>query len=245
MLSFHRRTAEWADHCAAQKAHSGPPSPAAGHNRRPVSATKLRFIAPSASLSCAPGTGFIRDKGPQGGTCPERPTGWQPGADGQGDPMARGDATRNTSPISTHLEEGARRTFAVAVDRPGWARSGRTAEAAAATRPRIPAPPGSGVSLDHRSLTPDEAERQARLVGAAWNRLDEVAAGAPARAQRPGEAAGTATRSSSMCSTPSMRTSARQVSMPRLPGTLPTSRAGPVSADRSGRTRSPIPSRPS
>lgn len=123
---------------------------------------------------------------------------------------------RRRRPEPVYLEEGRKRTFAVAVGWPGWARSARTAEAAldaldgyrdryaAVVRAagvagppaavdlefevvaRVPGnattdfgAPGVVPDLDRRSWPPGEAERQARLVTAAWQRLDEIAAGAP------------------------------------------------------------------
>jgi hypothetical protein len=44
--------------------------------------------------------------------------------------------------------------------------------------------PSAITELDHRAVGPDEAERQARLVEAAWARLDEVAATAPAELRK-------------------------------------------------------------
>jgi len=106
------------------------------------------------------------------------------------------------------------RTFASAIDWPGWSRSGKTVPGAleallayadryrrVATLAEVSFPSGEvevevfetasgGVGTefgvpsrvteaDRRSTTTAEGDRLARLVDAAWQRLDEVAAGAP------------------------------------------------------------------
>lgn len=127
--------------------------------------------------------------------------------------MVRGDNTPTTVPV--YLEEGSRRTFAVSLDWPGWARSGRNAEAAVdaliaysarygavatAAGLRFPSEdlhievvaripgnattdfgaPGVIAEPDRGPLGTQDAERHVRLVIAAWARLDEMAARAPA-----------------------------------------------------------------
>jgi len=110
--------------------------------------------------------------------------------------------------IAVYLESGARRTFAVAVEWPGWARSGKTADEALATllayAPRygaatgtvLPLPelevvetlvggagtdfgvPGAVPSTDARGLGSEELARQIGLLGAAWASFDLAAAAA-------------------------------------------------------------------
>jgi hypothetical protein len=136
--------------------------------------------------------------------------------------MTKGTGDRNAA-LRVYLEETERRTFAMAVDWPGWGRSGRGAEAAldalvtylpryrpvieaagltvprnwgiAALRPeiveRVPGnattsfgAPGVIPALDSGGWAPREAERQVALLRAAWDRLDDVAAGAPAELRK-------------------------------------------------------------
>lgn len=107
-----------------------------------------------------------------------------------------------------YLEVGAKRTFAVALDWPGWGRSGRTADLALATlagyAPRYAAAVGSAVpaefdvveslpgnattdfgapaafaSTDSEPFGAEAAARAAALVQACWNALDRVAAASP------------------------------------------------------------------
>ena len=112
--------------------------------------------------------------------------------------------------IDVYLEVGQRRTFACAVDWPGWCRSGKDADvaletlAAYADRYRIAAPklpkridlavveelpgdattefgaPSKACSLDERPLTAAQAGTLADIVAASWSTLDGVAARAPA-----------------------------------------------------------------
>jgi len=112
--------------------------------------------------------------------------------------------------LEVYLEVAPRRTFACAVDWPGWCRSGKTRDdaletlAAYADRYRAVAPklprrielavveelPGGGAtefgaldkpcSLDQRPLTAADARRLADIVEASWGLLDQIAAGAPA-----------------------------------------------------------------
>jgi hypothetical protein len=132
------------------------------------------------------------------------------------DPVAkRRSSSGAAGPIAVYVEEGKRRTFAVAVDWPGWARAGRTPEAAveallaylpryadvvrdAGLRPPSGEPeadvvervegnattefgaPGVVAAVDRTSWTPTDAKRAAALLTACWNRLDTVAAAAPA-----------------------------------------------------------------
>lgn len=119
-----------------------------------------------------------------------------------------------TTRIAVAIEETPKRTFATAIDWPGWSRSGKTvpgaleAVAAYAERYAIVARaagelfPSGGIEVevfetsaggggtefgvpslvteaDRRSTTAAEADRLARLVEAAWNRLDDVVSGAP------------------------------------------------------------------
>ena len=131
--------------------------------------------------------------------------------------------------LRVYLEEGARRTFAMALDWPGWGRSGRTAEAALETfltyreryaevalaaglrvppaapdvadladvadvvdvAARVPGnattdygAPGVVPPLDGDGWTPDRAERETALLLAVWERLDAVAAAAPAQLRK-------------------------------------------------------------
>ena len=111
--------------------------------------------------------------------------------------------------IDVYVEVGQRRTFACAVEWPGWCRSGKDAEvaletlAAYADRYRVAAPtlpkrvdlavveelagdattdfgaPSKGCSLDDRPLTAAQAGKLADIVAAGWSTLDRVAAGAP------------------------------------------------------------------
>ena len=111
--------------------------------------------------------------------------------------------------IPVYLERGDRRTFACAVDWPGWCRSGKTPHdaletlAAYADRYRAVAPklpkrielavveelPGGGAtefgaldkpcSLDQRPLTAADARKLGDIVEASWRELDRVVAGAP------------------------------------------------------------------
>jgi len=148
-----------------------------------------------------------------------------PAADGDNGSMVQSDDVR------IYLEEGAKRTFAVALDWPGWGRSARTAEAAvaallaygdryalvaraagepfptgaAAPDPVDGATPADGAAtgrvdvvatvagnattdfgapgvvppVDLAGWDPAEADRQCRLLQAAWDRFDAVVAGAP------------------------------------------------------------------
>jgi hypothetical protein len=108
--------------------------------------------------------------------------------------------------IAVYLETSPRRTFAVAVEWPGWARSGKTADEAlatlleyaprygAATGTRLVSPqldvvetlaggastefgvPGAVPTADSRPLDPDELARQLALLTAAWTAFDHAAA---------------------------------------------------------------------
>ena len=116
--------------------------------------------------------------------------------------------------VSVCVEVGSRRTFAGALDWPGWCRSGRgeeeALEALRAYAPRyaqvvraagIEPPDSGGLTVaerlpgsattdfgapgaiaehDHEPLAAPEAERLVRLLQAAWECLDHVAATAPA-----------------------------------------------------------------
>jgi hypothetical protein len=119
-----------------------------------------------------------------------------------------------TTRIAVAVEEAPKRTFATAIDWPGWSRSGKTVpgalEAVAAYAERYavvalaagePFPtkgievevfetsaggggtefgvPSLVTEADRRPTTAAQAERLARLVEAAWARLDDVVAGAP------------------------------------------------------------------
>jgi hypothetical protein len=119
--------------------------------------------------------------------------------------------------IAVVVETTPKKAFARAIDWPGWARSGKTAELAlaaleaAADRYAVVAdeagetfrPNGYDVSeeteggggtefgvpsaitgSDRRPVTSAEAERLTRLVAAAWNVFDRVAAGAPAELRK-------------------------------------------------------------
>jgi hypothetical protein len=126
--------------------------------------------------------------------------------------------SQRVRPVAVYLEAGRKRTFALAVDWPGWARSGNDEEAAlealadyagryaivaraAGRRPpatadsavpfdvveRMPGnattefgAPGVVPKLDHQVWPVREAKRHAELLAAAWDRLDDVVAGAPA-----------------------------------------------------------------
>ena len=112
-----------------------------------------------------------------------------------------------------YLEVGAKRVFACAVDWPGWARSGRTEEAALETLlayvPRYAAVvpgfdpgelsvvgrlPGTATTdfgapdargeWDDALLPTAEAERLARLLDCCWQVFDVVVAGAPAELRK-------------------------------------------------------------
>ena len=113
-------------------------------------------------------------------------------------------------PIDVYLEVAPRRTFACAVDWPGWCRSGKNPEAALealavyadryrAVVPKLPkrialevveelqgdattdfGAPSKACSLDDRPLTKAQAGKLADIVAASWKALDRVAAGAPA-----------------------------------------------------------------
>lgn len=123
---------------------------------------------------------------------------------------------------SVALETTPKKSFATAVDWPGWSRSGKTEELAlaallaAAPRYRVVATeagellsaaadasesyevvernrgssgtefgvPSQTFELDRRPVTVAEAERLARLVGAAWTVLGRVAANAPAELRK-------------------------------------------------------------
>src|SRR5689334_22949277 len=109
--------------------------------------------------------------------------------------------------IDVTVETGAKKTFASALDWPGWSRSGKTEERALGTLieyadryARVAARagetfdpadydvvertaggsgtdfgvPSSITELDRRPLTSDAAEREARLVEAAWSILERV-----------------------------------------------------------------------
>jgi hypothetical protein len=121
--------------------------------------------------------------------------------------------------IEVTVETGAKKTFASALDWPGWSRSGKTEEAALAAladyvgryaavveqageagtfEPREydvveHSAGGSGTDfgvpsaitdLDHRPLDAAAADREARLVEAAWAVLDRVGASAPAELRK-------------------------------------------------------------
>jgi AcrR family transcriptional regulator len=111
--------------------------------------------------------------------------------------------------IDVYLEVAKRRTFACAVDWPGWCRSGKDADAALealaayadryrAVVPKLPkrielavveelagdattdfGAPSKACSLDERPLTAAQARTIADVVAASWQALDRVAAGAP------------------------------------------------------------------
>jgi hypothetical protein len=116
--------------------------------------------------------------------------------------------------IDVAIEHSPKKTFASAVDWPGWSRSGRTeqdaldalrsyaARYAPVAERAGEAFPGAEISLrvierneggggtafgvpslvtraDRRRTTAAEADRLARLVEAAWARLDEIAASSP------------------------------------------------------------------
>jgi hypothetical protein len=119
-----------------------------------------------------------------------------------------------TTRIPVAVEETPKRSFATAIDWPGWSRSGKTVaaalEAVAAYADRY-APiaravgetfPTAGIEIevyethagdggteygvpmrpsepDGRPTTADDGERLARVVAAAWARLDEIVASAP------------------------------------------------------------------
>jgi len=126
--------------------------------------------------------------------------------------MSHPDRTR--ARIAVAIEETPKRTFATAIDWPGWSRSGKTVpgalEAIAASAERygvvanaageafstddievevFESSTGGGgtefgvpslvTEADRRPTTAAEADRLARLVEAAWARLDDVVAGAP------------------------------------------------------------------
>jgi hypothetical protein len=112
--------------------------------------------------------------------------------------------------IAVYVEVARRRTFACAVDWPGWCRSGKGPEVALealaayadryrAVVPRLPkridlevveelpgdattdfGAPSKACSLDDRPLTAAQARTIADAVAASWQALDRVAAGAPA-----------------------------------------------------------------
>jgi len=119
-----------------------------------------------------------------------------------------------TTRIPVAVEEAPKRTFATAIDWPGWSRSGKTvagaleavaayagryAVVAAAAGEPFPADdievevfetsdggggtefgvPSRVTEADRRPTTAAEADRLARIVDAAWTRLDGVAAEAP------------------------------------------------------------------
>jgi hypothetical protein len=119
-----------------------------------------------------------------------------------------------TTRIPVAVEETSKRTFATAIDWPGWSRSGKTvagaleavaasagryAVVAAAAGESFPADdievevfetsgggggtefgvPSLVTEADRRPTTAAEADRLARIVDAAWARLDAVVAGAP------------------------------------------------------------------
>jgi hypothetical protein len=119
-----------------------------------------------------------------------------------------------TTRIAVAIEETPKRTFATAIDWPGWSRSGKTVSGALeavggyaeryAIVARAAGEPfttksivvevfetsagGGGTEFgvpslvteaDRRPTTAAEAGRLARLVDAAWTRLDDVVAGAP------------------------------------------------------------------
>jgi hypothetical protein len=122
--------------------------------------------------------------------------------------------------MDVYVEAGNKKSFACAVDWPGWCRAGKTEEAAleslaayapryaavAATAGRRLAPkdadrldvvervsgsastdfgvPGAIADVDRRKLSGKEAQRVAALVGAAWEILDVVVAGAPAKLRK-------------------------------------------------------------
>ena len=119
-----------------------------------------------------------------------------------------------------YIEAGAKRSFASALDWPGWSRSGKGEEQAlqalVAAAPRyavvaeaagLPLPsdaadslevvervpgdastdfgvPGAQASADAEPLTPQQAERLAALVAAAWAVFDRVRAAAPAELRK-------------------------------------------------------------
>lgn len=121
----------------------------------------------------------------------------------------------NREPTRVALEVAKGRTFASAVDWPGWCRSGKDPAAALAAlagyAPRYAAlarsarvrfspaygdelgvvdevpgdgtttfgAPGSYAATDRQSLTAAEADRQVRLLRAAWRELDRLAVEAP------------------------------------------------------------------
>ncbi len=120
--------------------------------------------------------------------------------------------------VQVALEVGRKRTFATALDWPGWSRSGRTEEAAVEAllsyvdryEPvvrraglRLPADrtvtvvehlpgdattdfgaPGALAHADFRPVGRPDALRLGALVEAAWEVLDETAAGAPAELRK-------------------------------------------------------------
>src|SRR6185503_13326111 len=89
-----------------------------------------------------------------------------------------------------YLEVGAKRTFACALDWPGWARSGRDEEAALAalleSAPRYArvvgrtrlgfVAPGAVPLSDAKAVSVAEVARIARLIDAAWRALDDAVA---------------------------------------------------------------------
>lgn len=115
---------------------------------------------------------------------------------------------RHVTLTRVYLEVGAKRTFAMALDWPGWGRSGRTSHDALATLADYAAryadavgaavstelevvetvkgnattdfgAPAAFIGADSEPVPAAAAERTAALVSACWVALDRVAAGSP------------------------------------------------------------------